>query len=113
MIKIKLESADKGVIKTVVDDNINGAGELFESKTVYVLEQNNTNHSHTIKFFYELCEDLGIDTGNKFSKNNLILSTDWGKSYCPTQSELKLKIQLLDTELKRTKIELNSITKKI
>ena len=112
MIKITLESADNGIIKTVVDDNINGAGERFESKTVYDLNLNDTRHSQTIKFFYELCEDLGIDTGNKFSKNNLYLKTDWGKSYTPSASDLKLKIQSLDSELKGRKAELSSIIKK-
>lgn len=111
MIKIKLESADNGVIKTVVDDNINGAGERFESRTVYDLNLNDKQHSQTIKFFYELCEDLGIDTGNKFSDNNLVLNTDWGKSYIPKAGELKSKIQLLNSELTRAKIDLANIIK--
>lgn len=113
MITIKLESADNGVIKTVIDDNINGAGERFESRTVYDLNLNDKKHSQTIKFFYEMCEDLGIDTGNKFSNNNLILSTDWGKSYIPKENELKLRIQLLDSELRNAKIRLTTLTKKI
>ena len=107
MIKITLESADNGVIKTVVDDNINGAGERFESRTVYDLDLNDITHSQTVRFFYELCEDLGIDTGNKFSKNNLYLKTDWGKSYAPTNVELKTKIQLLESELKQAQIQLS------
>ena len=111
MIKITLESADNGVIKTVVDDNINGAGERFESKTVYDLNLNDDSHSQTIKFFYELCEDLGIDTGNKFSKNNLYLKTDWGKSYTPTISDLKSRIGLLTSELQQKKLELTEIKK--
>tara|TARA_R110001592_G_scaffold62377_2_gene190860 strand:- start:9756 stop:10097 length:342 start_codon:yes stop_codon:yes gene_type:complete len=113
MITIKLESADNGVIKTVVDDNINGAGERFESRTVYDLVLNDKQHSQTVKFFYELCEDLGIDTGNKFSNNNLVLKTDWGKSYMPNENELQTRIQLLDSELRNAKIHLATLTKKI
>ena len=112
MIKITLESADNGIIKTVVDDNINGAGERFESKTVYDLNLNDNTHVQTIKFFYELCEDLGIDTGNKFSKFNLILKNDWGKSYTPTAKDLKEKIAFLSNELQQKKLEHNQITKK-
>jgi len=112
MIKITLESADNGIIKTVVDDNINGAGERFESRTVYDLNLNNSKHSQTVKFFYELCEDLGIDTGNKFSKNNLILKTDWGGSYIPTAIELKGEIGLLSTKIQQRKLELNKIENK-
>jgi hypothetical protein len=35
MVTVILESADKGVVKIVRDNNINGAGATFESKNVY------------------------------------------------------------------------------
>jgi len=111
MIKITLESADNGLIKTVIDNNINGAGERFESRTVYDLDLNDNRHSQTIRFFYELCEDLGIDTGNKFSKHTLILKTDWGGSYTPSLKELKQKIAILNSDLEKRKIEHNQLTK--
>jgi len=31
---VKLQLADNGIIKTVIDDNINGGGETYESTTV-------------------------------------------------------------------------------
>ena len=36
MLSIGIEPADNGVIKTLVDDNINGGGEDFEARQVYV-----------------------------------------------------------------------------
>ena len=35
MVKIVLDLVSNGVIKTVIDNNINGAGDLFERRTVY------------------------------------------------------------------------------
>ena len=52
---IKLQLADNGVIKTVVDDNINGAGEVFESTNVYEFNL----IENRIKFIEEICTDIG------------------------------------------------------
>ena len=46
MQEIKLQLADNGVIRSVVDDNINGAGETYESTTVYEFD----SISNKIKF---------------------------------------------------------------
>jgi hypothetical protein len=41
MVKVVLEVASNGVIKTVVDDNINGAGDKYEKKVVYEFASDN------------------------------------------------------------------------
>lgn len=98
MVKITLEVADNGIIKTITDDNSNGAGEPLEKKKVYVFE-NDENHIEKIKFFFDLAEELDIDTGNKFDDNNLVMTLDWGNSYTPSAAEVKLKIDLLKLEI--------------
>ena len=37
MQTVKITLADNGVIKTVVDDNINSAGESFENFTAFII----------------------------------------------------------------------------
>lgn len=103
MVKIVLEIADNGVIKTIKDDNINGAGSPLETKTVYDFDSD-IRHERKMAFFYTLAEDLGIETGNKFEKNNLIMSIDWGKSYCPTKKEIESKINKLNLEIEALKL---------
>jgi len=102
MIKVSLELASNGVIKTIHDDNINGAGDKYERKTVYDFEKDPTYESR-IQFLYELCEELSIDTGNKFDKLNLVMNTDWGSSYMPTEKEVDTKILKLTADLKYLK----------
>ena len=102
MIKVTLELATNGVIKTVVDDNINGAGDKYERKTVYDFEKDPT-YENRIQFLYELCEELSIDTGNKYDKINLVMKNDWGSSYMPTESEVDNKIIKLSSDLKYLK----------
>ena len=102
MVKVLLEIASNGVIKTVLDDNINGAGDKYERKTVYDFEKD-SNYENRIQFIYELCEELGIETGNKYDKLNLTMKTDWGKSYMPTEDEVDNKINMVSAELKYLK----------
>jgi hypothetical protein len=98
MVTVVLESADNGIIKTIKDTNINGAGTEFESKTVYDF-RNDDLHDKKIEFFYELSEDLGVDVGNIHKNNNLTMSTDWGLSYRPFKEEIKVKIDTLKLQL--------------
>lgn len=97
MLKICIEMASNGIIKTVTDDNANGGGDSFEERKVYDLENDDENFKSTVSFFGELVEDLGISTGNNFSKNIITYKIQWGDSYEPTEQEVKLKI--LDHEL--------------
>jgi hypothetical protein len=109
MVKVIIELASNGVIKTVTDDNINGAGDKLETKTVYEFDEDERIFKKRIQFLDELCEELDIDTGNKFSKYNLKMIVDWGRSYEPTLEEVEEKIKRLTTELK----ELKSLKKDI
>ena len=61
------------------------------------------SYENRIQFLYELCEELSIDTGNKYDKLNLIMKTDWGSSYMPTESEVDNKIIKLSADLKYLK----------
>ena len=70
MIKILLDIASNGVIKTVTDNNINGAGDIFERKSVYNFEDDESFEKR-MHFLYELCEELGIETGNKYDKDTV------------------------------------------
>jgi hypothetical protein len=104
MLTIGIEPADNGVIKTLVDDNVNGGGEEFESRQVYEFE-GPMKRANQIKFFKDLVFDLGLDIGTELDPDRIRIALDWGSQYEPTDSEIKKKIQTLEREIKR----LNSI----
>jgi hypothetical protein len=95
MQQVKLQLADNGVIKTVIDDNINGGGESYESTTVYEFDI----ITNKIKFIEELCIDLGLEFGNSKSKTQIQIRPDWGVSYVPNKKEIDLKIKNLETQI--------------
>lgn len=97
MQEIRLQLADNGVIKTIVDDNINGAGEMFESTNVFEFNEVQAK----VKFIEELCTDVGLEFGNSKSKFQIRVSHDWGEHYQPTPNEIKEKIEKLQSEIKR------------
>lgn len=100
MQKISLQLADNGVIKKIEDDNINAAGETFESIVVYEIENNNANK---IKFINEVCLDVGVDFGNSKSRNQIKVIEDWGANYRPTVPEIKNKLETLNSEIRKLK----------
>lgn len=100
MQKISLELADNGVIKKIEDDNINAAGETYESIVVYEIENNNANK---IKFINEVCLDVGVDFGNSRSRNQIKVIEDWGDNYTPNSAEIKNKLETLNSEIRRIK----------
>lgn len=100
MQTVKITIADNGVVKTVFDDNINSAGESFESTTIYDFEKTDTK----LKFIKELCVDVGLIFGNSRSKNQIKVIEDWGDDYTPTGAEILEKIERLEHQLK----EMNS-----
>ena len=102
MVKIELDVADNGIIKTISDDNSNGGGEKLEKKFLYEFE-NDIDHSRKIKFLYELIDDLGLDIGNIHNENNLKLIVDWGENYIPDIDQLKEKIDISNLKLKLLK----------
>jgi len=95
MQTVKITLADNGVIKTVVDDNINAAGESFESTNVYEFDTNEDK----IKFIEELCMDIGLSFGNSKSKNQIQVSLGWGTHYKPNPKEALEKISNLQVQL--------------
>jgi hypothetical protein len=97
MQKITLQIADNGVIKTIEDDNINGAGESFESTVVYEFSTN----QNKISFIYDLCIDMGLELGNSRSSSQIQIKEGWGEHYEPTDTEIKNKIKELTSELER------------
>lgn len=98
MVKIILEQADNGVIKVIYDDNINGAGDVYEIKKVYQFNDDK-DYFKTKEFLYELMDELGIVSGNKFEKNNLSIVSDWGICYQPSNEEIDKKIKQLQIEI--------------
>ena len=93
---ITLEIADNGIIKTIIDDNINGAGERFESKVVYDIERHDSIDAK-IELLYTLAEDMGVDMGNSKQPDQIKIVSEWGEHYEP---RTKKEIQEGITELK-------------
>mgnify|MGYP003119630021 FL=1 len=100
MIKIVLEPARNGVIKKVIDDNHGGGREHFTSTDVYEkTESDKDNFSYIKRFFFDLCDDLCLDLGNKFDLNVLDIKSDWGTHYEPSIKDIDKKIKRLKSEL--------------
>ena len=107
MQKISLEIADNGIIKTVTDDNINAAGEVFESKVVYDLENGDTT-STKLNMLYELSEDMGMELGNSKQRDQIKIISDWGDSFIP-QKEDKEELQIRIKELEQLTSDLKKM----
>lgn len=98
MQKILLEIADNGIIKTVTDDNINAAGEVFESKVVYDLE-NGDVVTTKLNMLYELSEDMGMELGNSKQPDQIKIIADWGESFIPQiEDKAELENRIKNTE---------------
>ena len=107
MITISLEPADNGLIKFLIDDNVNGGGEEYTSRVVYEFE-GITGKANQVKFLNDLVLDLGLAVGSDVDRDKVVIETQWGKQYTPTENEIKTKIGMLQKELKR----LQSLQKK-
>ena len=78
MINIILEPARNGVIKKVVDDNHGGGREHFTSTDVYETHEiDKSKYSYIKRFFFDLCDDLGLEVGSKFDKDVLDINAQW------------------------------------
>lgn len=95
---ITIEIADNGIIKTIVDDNINGAGEKFESKTVYDLERHDSIDSK-IELLWTLAEDMGVDLGNSKQAEQIKIISEWGENYIPSKKEATEAIKELQNNI--------------
>ena len=102
MITIKLEIASNGIIKTVCDNNYNGAGSKHETRTVYETT-NDPNFTNTCRFLYDTCDDLGVNLGNKFDPAVLNFEVGWGEKYEPYLEEVNLLVKNLSNDLKSLK----------
>lgn len=106
MVKITLEPANNGIIKRLIDNNHGGSNEQWTSIEVY--EESSENQlEYIMKFFFDLCEDLGINLGNKFSKEVITIRKEWGSHFEPTKNEIKIKIKELEDQLQSLKECLN------
>tara|TARA_Y100000385_G_scaffold160813_1_gene166900 strand:+ start:191 stop:592 length:402 start_codon:yes stop_codon:yes gene_type:complete len=112
MITIKLEIASNGVIKTVADNNYNGAGSKHESKTVYSTDDD-SGFEQRIKFIYEICDDLGINLGNKYDEETLDFEINWGRKYEPSLDQVKKLVKETTYELKELKRWKNELEQQI
>lgn len=92
MQEVNLKLADNGVIKTVTDDNINAAGENYESVVVYDFDKGLENK---LNFIHDICIDIGLDFGNSKQSNQIQIISDWGPNYVPSSIEIKNKVQSL------------------
>lgn len=102
MVKIILEPAKNGLIKRVIDDNHGGSKEQWTSTDVYEGSDDNA-YGYVMKFFFDVCEDLGINLGNKFDSEVITIRKEWGSHYEPTEEDLKSKIKELEAELQLLK----------
>ena len=100
MLSIGIEPADNGVIKTLVDDNVNGGGEEFESRQVYEFD-GPMKRSNQVKFLKDLIFDLGMDIGTELDPDLVRITMNGGSQYKGSDSEIKNKIQALEKEIKR------------
>lgn len=101
MVNIILEPADNGVVKRVKDDNHGGGNNEWSSMTVY--ESDKDKYEFIMKFFYDLCDDLGFDLGNKFSNETVTIRKEWGTHYKPTKTDINNRIKELQAEIELLK----------
>jgi hypothetical protein len=102
MAKIILEPANNGVIKKVEDTNHGGANNQWSSIDVYQSD-NSKKLIFVINLFYDLCDDLGINLGNKFEDKVITIREEWGSHYKPSSSDVKKRIGELEAEIELLK----------
>lgn len=98
MITIQIEPADNGVVKFLIDDNVNGGGEEFTSRVVYEFD-NTLGRANQIKFLKDIVLDLGLATGSELDRDKLVVKTEWGSQYKPNEAEIKVKLSALEKEM--------------
>lgn len=105
MIKIVLEPVSNGVIKTIKDDNTNGAGEEMSLTSVHEIDD---KLEKAVQFLYELSDDLGLSTGNKYDEKVINITLEWGSKYEPSREEVEKKIEELSTQIEEWKSTLDA-----
>lgn len=105
MITVSIEPADNGVIKYVIDDNVNGGGEEHVSRKVYDLD-NDPERVSLVDFIQDLILDLGLEIGTEIDQHMLHVKTEWGNKYNPSVKETKERIKQLEAEIERLSAQL-------
>ena len=88
------------MVKFLIDDNVNGGGEEYTSRVVYDFD-GYLGRQQQVKFLNDLVLDLGLSTGSEIDRDKLEIKLEWGKSYTPTQTEIKARVGQLQKEIKR------------
>ena len=110
MIKIQLTNADNGIIKTITDNQYNGADQSIDIVKVYEIDEDSEQYfDKLIEVLTDISRDLGLDLGSNFDSEQLVFDVDWGLSYLPTEEEVNEKIKSLKEEIK----ELNEYKKEL
>lgn len=99
MTEIILEPASNGVIKKVINSKYGGSNEVVETTHLYELTDDHDKFEYIKRFVFELCEDLTIDTGNKYDKEVLLIDKTWGTNYSPTKDDIDKRISQLEAEI--------------
>ena len=100
MITIQIEPADNGVVKFLIEDNVNGGGEEYTSRVVYDFD-GYLGRQQQVKFLNDLILDLGLSTGSDIDRDKLEIKLDWGGTYKPTETEIKQRVTQLQKEIKK------------
>ena len=106
MQTITIELADNGVIKYVLEDNANAAGESYSSVIVYDFESENSSENK-IKFLLEVSEDCGLEFGSTKDPNQIKIIADWGEHYKPSKAEIEEKLAELNKQVSDLQTLLN------
>jgi hypothetical protein len=96
MQTITLKIADNGVIKEIIDDNINSGGDTYEAVKVYEWSGGSEGK---VKFMRDICLDVGLDFGNSRTVSQIKIIEDWGIHYEPSLSETEARIKELEKEI--------------
>ena len=99
MITIQIEPADNGIVKFLIDDNVNGGGEEYTSRMVYDFD-GYLGRQQQVKFLNDLILDLGLSTGSDIDRDKLEIKLDWGSTYKPSENEIKQRVTQLQKEIK-------------
>jgi hypothetical protein len=102
MIKINLQNASNGVIKTVIDNQYNGANQTAEIIKLYEIEDENseTYFDRVSELLFDIARDLCLYTGSDVGPVKMDIITDWGVEYLPSDEEVELRIKDLKAEIK-------------
>ena len=100
-MRIFIEKANNGIIKTIQDDNIDGAGKKYEKKELFIMDD---SIDTTEMFLTELIKDLGLYIGNPHDKENLQIQRSYGSKYTMNHTEII-------NESKKLTVKLNELKK--